>query len=160
MDRAVLHALRVGALLAVLDSELASTLAVAEGAVAGVGGLAPVIVIPHTHAGDVLAHAAVVLQRAHHLAALAARATGAVGDDHLGGRGAQLDAAGCDGLLGDAPAGQRAADDQTRNAAAGHGQHVAAGDAFLAVCRNAVVRGSAVSNIGIRHNMFPPRKLV
>ena len=114
-----------------LDGELASTLAVAEGAIAGVGGLAPVIVIPHTHAGDVLAHAAVVLQRAHHLAALTTRATGAIGDDHLGGRGAQLDAAGCDGLLGYTPACQRAADDQARNATAGHGQHVAAGDVLL-----------------------------
>lgn len=123
MDGAVLGALRIGALLAGGDRELA----VAEDAVVGIDAGAEIVVVPHAHAGDGLLGRAVVLQGAHHLAALAAGAASAVGDDHFRRSGAQLDAARGNGGGGHAPGGEHAADHQAGNAATGHGEHGATG---------------------------------
>ena len=159
MDRAVLHAPRVGALLAVLDGEFAcARVAVAERAFARVGAGTPVVVIPNADARDVLAHAAIVLQGAHHFAALASGATGAIGDDHLGCSVADVDTARCDRLTRDAPRRQHAAHNETGDAAACHCKHLATGHRMLRLCfhsfslldgvRRALFRGAAV-DIGI-----------
>ena len=118
MHRAVLRALGIGALLAGLHGELA----VAVDTVVGIDAGAEVVVVPYANAGDGLLGGAVVLQGAHHLAALAAGAASAVGDDHFRRSGAQLDAARGDGLGRHAPRCEHAADHEAGNAAAGHSQ--------------------------------------
>lgn len=120
----ILGALRIGALLAGGYRELA----VAEDAVVGIDAGAEVVVVPHAHAGDGLLSRAIILQGAHHLAALAAGAASAVGDDHFRRSGAQLDAARGDGGGGHAPGGEpRRRPHQAGNAATGHGEHGATG---------------------------------
>ena len=110
MHGAVLHAPGVFALLAMLDGELAR----AEDAVAAFAAGTEVVVLPHAHAGGILTCTTVVAQRAHQLAALAARAAGAVGHDEFLRHGVEHDAARRDAVFDDAPLGKSTAGDQAR----------------------------------------------
>ena len=95
-----------------LDGELA----VAENAVLAFAARPEVIVLPHAHAGGVLARATVVAKRAHELATLATRTTGAIGHDKFLRHGIEHDAARCDAVFDDTPFRKRAARDEAGQA--------------------------------------------
>ncbi len=138
MHGAVVHARGILALLAVLDGELARALALAERALAGVGAGAPVVVVTHAHARDVLADAAVVFsvhiisQRWQPEQRARSVTMSLVGVVRISMRPEAMERS-------VTPRRQHAADDEARDAATGHRQNLttrhrllrSSGSAFL-----------------------------